>query len=167
MKKTLKKDCLTIFEAGVKAVNPYQAVKHYLKGEGDFLYLPSHTVNLSAFKNIYVLGAGKASAYMALALEKILGERLKGGLIIVKYGHGADLKKVKIIEAGHPIPDENGLCGARALVDARSSICQRGSCLLCYLRRGFRTPSFASWGDKSKRKTGDYQSSLKLRRPYS
>jgi len=116
MKKTLKKDCRTIFEAGIKAVNPYQAVKHYLKGEGDFLYLPDHTFNLSAFKNIYVLGAGKASAYMALALEEILGERLKGGLIIVKYGHGAHLKKVKIMEAGHPIPDENGLCGARALV---------------------------------------------------
>ena len=116
MKKTLKKDCLTIFEAGIKAVNPYQAVKHYLKVEGDFLYLPNHTFNLSAFKNIYVIGAGKASAYMALALEEILGERLKGGLIIVKYGHGAHLKKVKIIEAGHPIPDENGLCGARALV---------------------------------------------------
>ena len=116
MKKTLKKDCRTIFEAGIKAVNPYQAVKHYLKGEGDFLYLPDHTFNLSAFKNIYVLGAGKASAYMALALEEILGERLKAGLIIVKYGHGAHLKKVKIIEAGHPIPDENGLCGARALV---------------------------------------------------
>ena len=116
MKKTLKKDCLTIFEAGIKAVNPYQAVKHHLKGEGDFLYLPNHTFNLSAFKNIYVIGAGKASAYMAVALEEILGERLKGGLIIVKYGHGAHLKKVKIIEAGHPIPDENGLCGARALV---------------------------------------------------
>ncbi len=116
MKKTFKKDCLTIFEAGIKAVNPYQAVKHYLKVEGDFLYLPNHTFNLSAFKNIYVIGAGKASAYLALALEEILGERLKGGLIIVKYGHGAHLKKVKVIEAGHPIPDENGLCGAHALV---------------------------------------------------
>ena len=116
MKKTLKKDARTIFEAGIKAVNPYQAVKHYLKGEGDFLYLLNHTFNLSVFKNIYVIGAGKASAHMALALEEILGERLKAGLIIVKYGHGAHLKKVKIIEAGHPIPDKNGLYGARALV---------------------------------------------------
>src|SRR4030042_7191449 len=117
MKKTLKNECLTIFEAGIKAVNPYQAVKHYLKVEGDFLHLPNHTFNLSAFKNIYVIGAGKASAYMVLALEEILGDRLNGGLVIVKYGHGADLKKIKVMEAGHPIPDENGLQGARALID--------------------------------------------------
>ena len=116
MKKTLQNECLAIFEAGVKAVDPYQAVKHYLKVEGDFLHLPDHTFNLSAFKNIYVIGAGKASAYMALGLEEILGDRLNGGLVIVKYGHGARLKKVKVIEAGHPIPDENGLFGAHALV---------------------------------------------------
>ena len=121
MKKTLQKECLAIFEAGVKAVDPYQAVKHYLKVEGDFLYLSTHTFNLSAFKNIYVIGAGKASAYMALGLEEILGDRLNGGLVIVKYGHGADLKKIKVMEAGHPIPDENGLQGARALIDSATA----------------------------------------------
>ena len=117
MKKNLKKDCLTIFEAGIKAVNPYQTVKHHLKVEGDFLHLPNHSLNLSAFKNIYVIGAGKAIAYVALALEEILGDRLNGGLVIVKHGHGTDLKKVKVMEAGHPIPDENGLRGAQALID--------------------------------------------------
>jgi glycerate 2-kinase (EC 2.7.1.-) len=54
---------------------------------------------------------------MAVALEDVLRERLKRGLIIVKYGHGAHLKKIKVIEAGHPVPDENGLCGAQALVE--------------------------------------------------
>ena len=117
MKKTLKNECLAIFEAGVKAVDPYRAVNNVLRVEGDFLHLPHHTFKISAFKNIYVIGAGKASAYMALALEEILGERLKRGLIIVKYDHGAYLKKIKVIEAGHPIPDENGLRGAHALVE--------------------------------------------------
>jgi len=117
MKKSLKKDCLAIFKAGVKAVDPFQAVKNFLRVEGDFLHLPNHTFNLSVFKNIYVIGAGKASAYMALALEEMLGDSLNGGLVIVKYSHGASLKKIKLIEAGHPVPDENGLCGAQALVE--------------------------------------------------
>ena len=136
MKKTLQNECLAIFKAGVKAVDPYQAVNNFLRVEGDFLHLPNHTFKISAFKNIYVIGAGKASAYMALGLEEILGDRLNGGLLIVKYGHGAHLKKVKVIEAGHPIPDENGLFGARALSKTRERISQRGSCLLCYLGGG-------------------------------
>lgn len=117
MKKNLKKDCLDIFKAGVSAVDPLCAVKKAVKVDGDLLSLPDHTVNLSAFKNIYVVGAGKASAFMALALEELLGERVTGGLVIVKYGHGADLKKVKVIEGGHPVPDENGHKGARSLID--------------------------------------------------
>ena len=116
MKKNLKKDCLTIFKAGVKAVDPFKAVNNFLKVEGDFFHLPEHTFKLSAFKNIYVIGAGKAGAYMASAIEEALGDRLNSGLVIVRYGHGADLKKVKVLEAGHPVPDKNGLQAARALM---------------------------------------------------
>ena len=124
MKKNLKNECLTIFKAGVKAVDPFQAVNNFLRVEGDFLHLPNHTFKLSAFKNIYVVGAGKAGAYMALALEEILGDRLNGGLVIVKYGHGVDLKKIKVTEAGHPIPDENGLLGAQTIMDLAKGFTQ-------------------------------------------
>jgi glycerate 2-kinase len=55
-----------------------------------------------------VLGAGKASARMALALEDILGSRISGGLISVKYGHAGPLKRIEVVEAGHPVPDANG-----------------------------------------------------------
>lgn len=116
MKRTLKKESLTIFKAAIKAVDPYNGVYNHLKIEGERLHFDNNTLTLSSFKNFYVIGAGKASAYMALALEEMLGNRLSGGLIIVKYGHRANLKKVKIIEAGHPVPDEAGLQGAQALV---------------------------------------------------
>ena len=45
---------------------------------------------------------------MAKALEEILGDRLTEGWITVKYDHGMPLKKVRVMEAGHPIPDEVG-----------------------------------------------------------
>jgi hydroxypyruvate reductase len=59
---------------------------------------------------------GKAAASMAHAVEEILGERLTAGIINVKYGHTAELKTVKINEAGHPVPDAAGLSGAREIV---------------------------------------------------
>ena len=54
---------------------------------------------------------------MAKALEEILGDRLTEGWITVKYDHGMPLKKVRVMEAGHPIPDEAGLQATRFLLD--------------------------------------------------
>ncbi|HYA27317.1 MAG TPA: glycerate kinase, partial [Acidobacteriota bacterium] len=59
---------------------------------------------------------GKASAPMARALEEILGARVTGGTVVVKYGHSILLDKVKIVEASHPIPDQAGLDGARQII---------------------------------------------------
>jgi hydroxypyruvate reductase len=58
---------------------------------------------------------------MAKALEEILGDGIDGGLICVKYGHGMDLKKIRVLEAGHPVPDaagENAAVRIAALLEA-------------------------------------------------
>jgi len=117
MKVDLKEICLSIFQAGLKAVDPREAVKRALHLSGDELQMGQRRYRLSDFKRIWTVGAGKAAVPMAQAIEDILGERLKGGVVITKYGHIAELKKVRIMEAGHPIPDEAGQRGARALVD--------------------------------------------------
>ena len=72
------------------------------------LYLP-----LGAFDRIFVVGAGKASAPMAEALEKIVGKsRIERGIVVVKRGHGRRSSSrgshIEIREAGHPIPDRAG-----------------------------------------------------------
>jgi hydroxypyruvate reductase len=54
-----------------------------------------------------VVGAGKASAAMALAVEENWQGELSG-LVITRYGHGAACKKIEIVEASHPVPDANG-----------------------------------------------------------
>lgn len=54
---------------------------------------------------------------MARELETVLGDRLSGGLVVVKYGHGARTRRVRVVEAGHPVPDRAGLQGARRLLD--------------------------------------------------
>jgi hydroxypyruvate reductase len=54
---------------------------------------------------------------MASAIEDVLGERITEGIVNVKYGHVAGLKYVKLIEAGHPVPDRNGRDGAMAILN--------------------------------------------------
>jgi hydroxypyruvate reductase len=112
----LKKDALTIFQAGVKAVDPVLATKKYLGIQGAMITAGEKTYDLTRFENISVVGSGKASAAMAQAMEQILGNRLSAGFINTKYGHSRPLEKIQVREAGHPIPDEAGLEGARQIV---------------------------------------------------
>jgi hydroxypyruvate reductase len=54
---------------------------------------------------------------MAVAVERLLGKRIKGGLINTKYGHTARLRRVELNECGHPVPDEAGVAGARRIAE--------------------------------------------------
>ena len=54
-----------------------------------------------------VIGAGKAAAAMAEAIEKVWEGELSG-LVVTRYGHGAPTSRIEVIEAGHPVPDEAG-----------------------------------------------------------
>ena len=66
---------------------------------------------------VLVIGAGKASAVMAQALEELLGGRIAGGLVCVKDGHGVPLERVEVAEASHPVPDARGVDAARRVLD--------------------------------------------------
>lgn len=113
----LRDDAVRIFHKGLEAVEPAAAVKRYCKLENDIFTIGTTAYDLSAIKDIYITGTGKASAPMAAAIEDILGDRVTTGIVNVKYEHVADVKRVKLIEAGHPVPDENGRQGAREMVD--------------------------------------------------
>jgi glycerate 2-kinase len=99
--------CKQIFLEGVKSVMPQNLIGKHLSLSGNILTAGSSTFDLETIENIYVVGAGKASAYMAAAVEDILGERITGGCVSVKYGFATDLRYIKLIEAGHPVPDQN------------------------------------------------------------
>jgi len=108
---------LAILSGALASVDPVVALRTYLSLEGDGLYVSGRTYDLSRFRHIYVVGAGKASGAMAQALEEILGERLTSGLVNVKYGHLAPTQRVRLQEAGHPLPDEAGLSATGNIVD--------------------------------------------------
>jgi glycerate 2-kinase len=92
-------------------------VLRHLRLDKNVLVAGGERYRLSAFRNVYIIGAGKASAQMARAVERLLGARVTDGLINVKDGHGAKLQRVQINECGHPIPDRRGVAGARRIAE--------------------------------------------------
>jgi hydroxypyruvate reductase len=111
----LRKDAEAVFRAGLKAVDPIEAVKRHLTLSQNRLTVGSRDYDLRRFERILVVGAGKASAAMAQAVEDVLGDRIQDGWVNVKYGHTLPLRRVRLHEAGHPVPDAAGWQGARSM----------------------------------------------------
>ena len=99
----LRKTALQIFKAALKAADPAEAVARHF------------TAPAEKFERIFVVGAGKAAAPMAKAVEQILGNRITGGFINVKHGHVGKLKSIEQNQSGHPVPDEAGVRGAQRI----------------------------------------------------
>ena len=114
---SLRADAREIFTAGVKSADPFAAVTQTVQLRKDRLRVGERSYDLPGIRNIFAAGCGKAAARMALALQTLLGERIRGGVIVVKYGHRLQLEKIEVIEAGHPIPDKAGERGARQVMD--------------------------------------------------
>jgi hydroxypyruvate reductase len=66
---------------------------------------------------IVVVGAGKAAAGMAAAVEEILGSRIESGLVVVKDGHTGRPGRIAQVEAAHPLPDERGVRAAARILE--------------------------------------------------
>jgi len=135
MRRVERSHLLSIFKAALAAADPEAAVRRHVVVQGDLLRVDDATHDLSAVRRILVVGAGKASAFMARALEGLLGERITAGWVNVKVGHGLPLDRIAVHEAGHPIPDAAGVEGARRIVRVLS---EAGSddLVLCCLSGG-------------------------------
>lgn len=117
MSETRRVQAEAIFRAGVDAVRADEAVRRSVRCEGGRLVIGDDRYILDDFRNITVVGAGKATASMADAVEELVGEdRIAGGYISVKYGHGAPLARIAVGEAGHPIPDSAGVENTRKIL---------------------------------------------------
>lgn len=97
-----------IFLAGVGSVLPEKLIIRVMSLNDNWLRIGDLNFDLTAYKNLYVIGAGKASALMGAEVEKILGSRITEGYIVVKHGYSCKLKYIKVVEAGHPVPDSRG-----------------------------------------------------------
>ncbi len=114
--KKLRKDTRNIFQAALKAADPYETIKDEVSLQGNRLKIGHCRYDIGKFHKLFVIGAGKGSGRMAQAIEEILGPHITDGFVVVKYGYTAPLKKIKIHEAAHPIPDRQGLHGTEKIM---------------------------------------------------
>ncbi len=126
---------LAIFRAALSAADPEKAVRAHVKTDGKILRVDQRRYRLSDFDRVQVIGAGKASARMAQAIELLLGSRVTGGWINVPVGTQARLRKVRVHESGHPVPDERGVAGARQIGQIASESGPR-DLLICLISGG-------------------------------
>lgn len=130
-----------VLAAAIRVVDPREAVRAHVRRDGALLHIGPRIYGLDEIDRILVVGSGKAGAPMAAAVCDILGERLTAGVVNVKYGHAAvaggwevhfagqrsrgrpdggpaaAALPLTLLEAGHPVPDVNGLAGAERIAD--------------------------------------------------
>lgn len=124
-----------IFNAALAAVDPYNAVRRAVKIEGAVLHVAGAAYDLDTFSRIVVVGAGKATARMAMAIEDVIGNRISDGLVIVKQGHTALLRTIKQAEASHPVPNEAGVEGTKRVLEIVKAVDEK-ALVICLLSGG-------------------------------
>jgi len=115
--KNMRQDAAKIFYEGLESIDPKVCIRHSCKLEQNIFKVKDIEYDLNKFERIIVIGAGKAGASMACAIEEIFQHRISDGIVIVKYDHVENLEKIDLVEAGHPVPDENGMAGAHKLLE--------------------------------------------------
>ena len=111
----------SLFQIAVAKAQPDECVPPYLS-------------KLDFRDRTVVIGAGKASAAMAKVVERYTSATLKG-LVITRYGHAVECQQIKIVEAGHPVPDRHGMRGAESILKTASRLTEKDS-VLCLISGG-------------------------------
>jgi glycerate-2-kinase len=127
----LRAHALRIAHAGLAAADPAPAVRDCVALEGDELVIAGVSHRLAPGARLVVLGAGKATRAIAAALERALGERLDGGLVVVD-GEPEPLSRVEVVRGEHPLPGSLSLAAGRRLLELAASLGPDDVALCCF-----------------------------------
>ncbi len=133
--RKMREHAMQIFQAGLQAVDPVEAIIRHVRLHDNLLIIGERRFNLKDYNRILVVGAGKAVAPMAKAMEDLLGNRISDGVIVVKDEHGLALKKIKVYEASHPVPDERGVHGTEQILSLVEKAAER-DLIICLISGG-------------------------------
>ncbi|MDX1670096.1 MAG: glycerate kinase [Limnobacter sp.] len=108
-----------LFQVGVKVAQPDLKFQQYWETVGK----PWLDRVAPLRKNVWVFGAGKATAAMAAALESVIAdsESLKG-FVVTRRGYGVNTRRIRVVEAAHPVPDEDGQRAAKKMLGDLSQV---------------------------------------------
>ncbi len=106
METGMRRHLEAILSASLEAADPRRAVRNFLDMEEETVVADGERFEA---REIYVLAAGKAAGAMAEAADELLGERISGGLVVTKDGHGGGPEHFETVFSSHPEPDERGV----------------------------------------------------------
>ena len=151
MLESLKTQALDIFQAAVHACDAGNLVRRAVRREGDVLTIGEKSFSLAGTDRVIVIGAGKACIRMASAVEAVMEDRISTGAVVAKRSahpsaglrtgssagleSGPVLRKIQVVEASHPVPDEAGVLGSRRILDLVSDAAEQ-DLILCLLSGG-------------------------------
>jgi glycerate-2-kinase len=146
-----REEIVTLFREALRAADPSEAVRRYT---GKILSVCEN----EGFQKLIVVGFGKAASPMLKAIMGDLGEKVREGIIITKYGHADQRDRsdiIKVHEAGHPLPDENGVKGTREVITLLKKA-DRNTLVVCLVSGGGSALLVSPWngiGLQEKQKT--------------
>ncbi|MEK7478497.1 MAG: DUF4147 domain-containing protein [Patescibacteria group bacterium] len=134
-----RKKLLKIIEAGLEAIDTKKAISNAVKIEKGKLLIYNHAFSLKNAEKIVVVGIGKCSLEAAAVLEKKLGKRLTGGIVLDV--HEGELKKIQTYTGDHPLMSPRNIDATKKIIELLSKLTEKdlvifvisggGSALLC------------------------------------
>ena len=128
---------IELVNRAIESANPSSKMWSRVRIDGKRLKIGTYEFDLSEVGKIIAVGGGKASGNMAEVLEKIFGDRITGGVVNVPEGtaSGYRTRKIKLVEAGHPLPTEAGVKGTEEMIDLVSGL-EPQDLVVCLLSGG-------------------------------
>ena len=131
----LRRAAVQILARSLGAVDAHAATSRAIRLDRDTLVVDDRPFPLLPGGRVIVVGAGKACAPMARAVEDALGDLVAAGLVVVKTGYTAPLRRIALREAGHPLPDAAGEAAAAEMLALVSDLSPR-DLVICLISGG-------------------------------
>jgi hydroxypyruvate reductase/glycerate 2-kinase len=126
-----RKAVINVIENALEQVNSYNLVKNLVTVSQKDLRMGSLAYDLDEIESIYVIGGGKQVTYVSAALEDVLGDRIREGVVVEKRGWGRRTGKISVIDGGHPIPDDGSVRGANEIVRIAEKADKKDLVIVC------------------------------------
>jgi hydroxypyruvate reductase len=124
-----------ILDAAIEAADAHALTRAAIAREGGRLAVGGRVLDLGRLRRVLVVGMGKASAAMAAAVEEALADFPLDGLVVVKEARGRLPRRLTVVEAGHPVPDERGQQAADRILSLVGSA-REDDLVLCLVSGG-------------------------------
>jgi len=111
-----RKIALGIVEYALADANSFNLIRKLVRVDANgYLSAGSFKYDLRKIQDVFVVGGGKQVTFVASALEEVLGDRIREGVVVEKKGWGRKTKLIRVVEGGHPLPDRGSVEGAKEI----------------------------------------------------